>query len=318
MQYHFLGQSTLRISVVGFGCMSLGEGAQEAERLIHRAVEGGINFFDTADLYENGLNEERVGRILRGKRDRVVLATKVGNQWRADGSGWDWNPRKAYIIRAVEDSLTRLQTDRIDLYQLHGGTLDDPIDETIGAFELLQQQGKILYYGISSIRPNVIREYVRRSHIVSVMMQYSLADRRPEEDCLSGLKAAGIGVLARGVVMKGLLAGKAPVTYLGHTAVEMEAAAVAVRDVAVKRTAAAGSGREAGNAGSMKDGPLSPAGVAVRWVLDHPAVTSAVVGLRTPEQLEAVIGAADADGLTAEEAGLLNKALKGKRYEEHR
>lgn len=322
MQYHFLGQSTLRISAIGFGCMSLGEGEQEAERLIHRAVELGINFFDTADLYEKGLNEERVGRILRGKRDRVVLATKVGNQSRADGSGWDWNPRKEYIIGAVEDSLTRLQTDRIDLYQLHGGTLDDPIDETIEAFELLQQQGKILYYGISSIRPNVIREYVRRSHIVSVMMQYSLADRRPEEGCLSGLKAAGIGVLARGVVMKGLLAGKEPVAYLGHTAVEMEAAAVAVRDVAGGRTEAAADGRReieaAGNAGTVKGGPLSPAGVAIRWVLDHPAISSAVVGLRTPEQLEEVIGAADADGLTEEEAGLLDKALKGKRYEEHR
>jgi aryl-alcohol dehydrogenase-like predicted oxidoreductase len=312
MQYRFLGQSTLRISAIGFGCMSLGEGEQEAERLIHRAVELGINFFDTADLYEKGLNEERVGRILRGKRDRVVLATKVGNQWRADGSGWDWNPRKDYIIGAVEDSLTRLQTDRIDLYQLHGGTLDDPIDETIEAFELLQQQGKILYYGISSIRPNVIREYVRRSRIVSVMMQYSLADRRPEEDCLSMLKEAGIGVLARGVVMKGMLSGKEPVAYLGHSAVEMEAAAVVVRDVAGKRRAAAG------NAGRVKGELLSPAGVAVRWVLDHPAISSAVVGLRTPEQLEAVIGAADADGLTEEEAGLLNKALKGKRYEEHR
>jgi aryl-alcohol dehydrogenase-like predicted oxidoreductase len=302
MQYHFLGQSTLRISGIGFGCMSLEEGEQEAERLIHRAVDLGINFFDTADLYEKGLNEERVGHALRGKRDRVVLATKAGNQWRADGSGWDWNPRKEYIIGAVEASLTRLRTDRIDLYQLHGGTLDDPIDETIEAFELLQQQGKILYYGISSIRPNVIREYVRRSHIVSVMMQYSLADRRPEESCLSGLKAAGIGVLARGVVMKGLLAGKEPVPYLGHTAAEMEGAAIAVRAVAGKR----------------KDGKLSPAGVAIRWVLDHPAISSAVVGLRTQEQLQEVIGAADADGLTEQEAGLLDKALKGKRYEEHR
>ena len=89
---------------------------------------------------------------------------------------------------------------------------------------LLQQQGKILFYGISSIRPDVIREYVRRSRIASVMMQYSLADRRPEESCLAALAAAGIGVLARGVVMKGLLAGKEAVAYLGHSAAEMTAA----------------------------------------------------------------------------------------------
>ena len=209
---------------MGFGCMSL-EREQESARVIHKAVESGVNFFDTADLYEKGMNEERLGRILRGKRDEVVLATKVGNQWRPDGSGWDWNPSKEYIIGAVEASLARLQTDRIDLYQLHGGTMDDPIDETIEAFELLQQQGKILYYGISSIRPAVIREYIRRSRIISVMMQYSLADRRPEEACLGELKAAGIGVLARGVVMKGLLSGKPAATYLGHSATEMDGAA---------------------------------------------------------------------------------------------
>ena len=266
--------------------------------MIHRAVELGVNFFDTADLYEKGLNEERVGRILHEKREQVVLATKVGNRWREDGSGWDWNPRKDYIIGAVEASLARLQTDRIDLYQLHGGMLEDPIDETIEAFELLQRQGKILYYGISSIRPNVIREYIRRSNIVSVMMQYSLADRRPEEGCLGELQAAGIGVLARGVVMKGLLSGKAPAPYLGHTAEEMASAAELI-------------GRMGGEGGS-------PARIATRWVLDHPAISSAVVGVRTMEQLEDVVRAVDDQRLTEQERRSLEMALVGKRYEEHR
>src|ERR1700759_241703 len=103
MQYRLLGSSDLSISVIGFGCMSLEEGDEPAARLVRRALDEGINFFDTADLYEKGLNEERVGRILHGMRERVVLATKVGNQWRADGSGWDWNPRKEHIVRAVED-----------------------------------------------------------------------------------------------------------------------------------------------------------------------------------------------------------------------
>ncbi|HEY6899618.1 MAG TPA: aldo/keto reductase, partial [Puia sp.] len=142
MNYSQLGTSDLRISRIGFGCMSLGD-EREAAGLIHRAIEGGINFFDTADLYDKGVNEEMVGRILRDRRGEVLIATKVGNQWREDGSGWDWNPRKEYILKAVEESLRRLQTDRIDLYQLHGGTLEDPIDETIEAFELLQRQGKI-------------------------------------------------------------------------------------------------------------------------------------------------------------------------------
>jgi aryl-alcohol dehydrogenase-like predicted oxidoreductase len=303
MNYKLLGRSTLRISVTGFGCMSLGEGELESARLIHRAIESGVNFFDTADLYEKGLNEERVGRILKGKREQVVLATKVGNQWRADGSGWDWNPRKEYILKAAEASLRRLGTDRIDLYQLHGGTIDDPIGETIEAFELLQQQGKILFYGISSIRPDVIREYIRRSGIggggggiVSVMMQYSLADRRPEESCLAALAGAGIGVLARGTVMKGMLAGKKAAPYLGHSAAEMEAAAAVVREVA-------------GGGGAQ---------LAIRWVLDNPAITSAVVGIRTMEQLDDAVTAGKGNRLMREEVRLLGAALKQQRYEQHR
>ena len=163
MEYKTLGKSALNISRIGFGCMSLQLDNNDNEKLIHQAVELGINYFDTADLYDKGLNEELIGKALKHKRSQSIIATKVGNQWKQDGSGWVWNASKQYILQAVEESLQRLQTDYIDLYQLHGGTLDDNIDETIEAFELLQQQGKIRYYGISSIRPNVIREYVKRS-----------------------------------------------------------------------------------------------------------------------------------------------------------
>jgi aryl-alcohol dehydrogenase-like predicted oxidoreductase len=314
MHYKLLGRSALRVSVAGFGCMSLGEGGPDAERLIRQAIEWGINFFDTADLYDKGLNEACIGRILQGRRDRVILATKVGNQWRADGSGWDWNPRKDHILRAVEGSLRRLRTDRIDLYQLHGGTVDDPIDETIEAFELLREQGKIRYYGLSSIRPDVIREYMRRSRIVSVMMQYSLADRRPEERCLGELKAAGIGVLARGTVMKGLLAGKKAVEYLGHSVAEMEAAAERVREVAEER-AMSGMGAEEGMGRNVAE---RPGRIAIRWVLDQEAVTSAVVGIRTMEQLEDAVAAVGEEQLRESEARVLQTALREHRYEEHR
>jgi aryl-alcohol dehydrogenase-like predicted oxidoreductase len=314
MHYKLLGRSALRVSVAGFGCMSLGEGGSNTERLIHQAIEWGINLFDTADLYNKGLNEACIGRILQGKRDQVILATKVGNEWRADGSGWDWNPRKEYIMRAVEGSLQRLRTDRIDLYQLHGGMIDDPIDETIEAFELLQQQGKIRYYGLSSIRPNVIREYIRRSGIVSVMMQYSLADRRPEESCLGELRDAGIGVLARGTVMKGLLAGKQAEEYLGHSVSEMAAAAERVREVAKWRSGD-GMGSEIGVGKNISE---RPGRIAIRWVLDNEAITSAVVGIRTMEQLEDVVAAEAEERLMESEARVLQTALKEQRYEEHR
>ena len=298
MNYHQLGRSSLRISEISFGCMSLGKDQATNERLLHRAVEAGINFFDTADLYDKGWNEESVGKALAGKRKDVMLATKVGNQWRADGSGWNWNPRKEYILKAVEQSLQRLRTDYIDLYQLHGGTIDDPIDEVIAAFEQLQQQGKIRYYGISSIRPNVIREYVSRSNIVSVMMQYSLLDRRPEETCLPLLFEHSIGVLARGSLAKGLLVDKPAEPYLGYTTEQVQAAAAAVKQVS-------GNNR-------------TPAHTAIRFALHHPAVTSAVVGIRTAKQLEDVIKAASTAPLTESELATLSNAVLPNRYTDHR
>jgi aryl-alcohol dehydrogenase-like predicted oxidoreductase len=133
MKYKLLGRSTLEISQIAFGCMSLGNDENENERLVNKAIEMGVNFFDTADIYGNGQNEESLGRIIKSKRSDLIIATKVGNQLRSDGSGTDWNPRKAYILESVNGSLKRLQTDYIDLYQLHGGTIEDPIDEAIEA-----------------------------------------------------------------------------------------------------------------------------------------------------------------------------------------
>ena len=138
-----LGHSNIYVSEIGFGCMSLGTSENEAIRIIHEAMDKGVNYFDTADLYDRGLNEEIVGKALKGKRHDVVIATKVGNRWTEQGNGWTWDPSKTYIKEAVKHSLRRLQTDYIDVYQLHGGTIDDPIDETIEAFEELQQEGII-------------------------------------------------------------------------------------------------------------------------------------------------------------------------------
>ena len=303
MHHKQLGTSQLHVSEIGFGCMSLEENGPANTSLLHKAIETGINFFDTADLYQRGMNEEMVGQALKDDRKQVILATKVGNQWRSDGSGWDWNPRKQYILTAAEQSLRRLQTDYIDLYQLHGGTTDDPIDETIEAFEILQQQGKIRYYGISSIRLNVIREYVNRSRIVSVMMQYSLLDRRPEEDpagagCLALLQQHQIGVLARGSLAKGLLAGKQETGFLNYSSEEVKKAATAIKNL------------------SGKHRSLSQ--TAIRFALHHPAITSAIVGIRTPAQLTDAAGTMDTPMLSEEEVNKLSAALPVNYYDSHR
>lgn len=300
MNYHILGQSTLEVSAIGFGCMSLGEDDAVNGPLIHQAIASGINFFDTADIYQQGRNEIALGKAIAtaGKRQEVLIATKVGNRPRADGNGLDWDPRKEYILGAVEESLQRLQTDYIDLYQLHGGTLDDPMDETIEAFELLQEQGKIRYYGISSIRPNVIREYVQRSTIASVMMQYSLLDRRPEETCLPLLKQNNIGVLARGSVAKGLLINKPAAPYLNYSGDEVSQAARAVH--------------------ALTTGLRDATQVALRFVLQQPAITSAIVGIRTKAQLEEAVKAIDSPILSEEELAILRQSLPANHYDQHR
>ena len=298
MDYQLLGKSALKISRIGFGCMSLDAGNAEAEKILQQALSLGINYFDTADLYQQGRNEELLGRAFKNKRDQVILASKAGNQWRPDGSGWDWNPSKKYILDSAEKSLRRLQTDYLDLYQLHGGTIGDPIDESIEAFEILKSQGKIRYYGISSIRPNVIREYVQRSQMTSVMMQYSVLDRRPEEEMLDLLLNHQVGVLARGSLAKGLLVSKPAVPFLNYDADQVKKAADAIKDLSVEKR--------------------TPTQTALQFVLQAPAISAAVVGIRTREQLEEALRAIDSESLQKKETKLLQQVLPVNLYDQNR
>jgi aryl-alcohol dehydrogenase-like predicted oxidoreductase len=298
MLYRHLGKSALKISEIGFGCMSLKENDPGNEVIIHRAIDYGINFFDTADIYQNGQNEICLGKALRQRRKEVVISSKVGNQLWEDGNGMDWNPRKDHIISSVEKSLQRLQTDYIDLYQLHGGTIEDPINETIEAFDSLQQQGKIRFYGISSIRPNVIREYVDRSKIVSVMMQYSLLDRRPEESCFELFEKNNIGVLARGSIAKGLLIDKPAENYLNYNSADVSKAATAIH--------------------LLSDEKRIPAQTALRFVLNQKLISSAVIGIRTLKQLEEAARTVDTPQLTTDEMIYLQNILPKNHYEQHR
>lgn len=287
------------MGVIGLGCMSLGSDHGENARLVHAALDRGINLFDTADLYQRGDNEETLGRALVGRRSRALIATKVGNQWRPDGSGWDWNPRKAWIHAAVEGSLRRLRTDCIDLYQLHGGTLEDPWPEVVEAFEELKQKGSIRHYGISSIRPNVIERWARGSEATSVMTQYSLLDRRPEEECLRLAHDARAGVLVRGGLAKGLLASepKPPRDYLDHEA-------DAVRSMQVTL--------------SGLDNGATPTQNALRYCLAHEAVTAVVCGVSRMAQLEENASAGELPPISAQVAAELRSALPASVYAAHR
>jgi len=300
MKMNRLGASDIMVSEIGLGCMSLGTEEAKAVSMIHRALDCGVNLLDTADLYDAGQNEEWVGLAVQGRRDRVVIATKVGNRRIPGQEGSAWDASKKYILSAVHDSLRRLKTDYIDLYQLHGGTLDDPIDETIEAFEELKRQGLIRHYGISSIRPNVVREYAGRSGIVSVMNQISILDRRAEEDILPVAQTHGIGVIARGPVAGGLLSENKRVEkgYLDYSADEI----VRLREelrlfVSPERS-------------------LSQ--LAIRFSLSEPAVVAAIPGASSLAQLEHNLSAAELPPLTADELAAIRSISRSNRYEKHR
>jgi len=298
-----LGNSDLYVTELGLGCMSIGTEEKTARKIIEAALEEGINYYDTADLYDFGENERIVGAALKGIRENVIIATKVGNRWSQDKKGWSWDPSKSYIKEEVKQSLKRLDTDYIDLYQLHGGTIDDPIEETIEAFEELKSEGFIRYYGISSIRPNVIREYVKKSSLVSVMMQYSILDRRPEEEALPLLQEHGVSIVTRGPLAKGLLSDKMleKVTdkgYQDYSLTELNE----VLPMLKEKLADSRSFTE----------------IALQYNLANPVVASVVTGASSPEQIRSNAKAVRSQPLSAAEVSLIRELTKASIFKEHR
>lgn len=302
MKKNRLGTSDLIVGEIGLGCMSLGTEEQKATALLHEAIDLGVNFLDTADIYDDGHNEELIGKAIKGRRSDVIIASKVGNVRIEGKEGLTWNPSKAHIMEAVRESLRRLQTDYIDLYQLHGGTLDDNIDETIEAFAQLKREGLIREYGISSIRPNVIREYVDRSHIVSVMSQYSILDRRPEEEVLPLLTQKGISTVVRGAVASGALADgredKAQKGYLDISGEEV---------LNVRKQLEA-----------LKQSDRSLAQIAIQYVLAHPAVAVLAAGASSSEQLRHNVAATSSPALTEEDLQIIRSIRPANQYTQHR
>ncbi|MEH7252254.1 aldo/keto reductase [Neobacillus niacini] len=303
MKKRKLGNSDLWVTELGLGCMSIGTEEKAAREIIETALDEGINYFDTADLYDFGVNEKIVGVALKEVREQVILATKVGNRWMPDKTGWSWDPSKSHIMEAVKQSLKRLGTDYIDLYQLHGGTIEDHIDETIEAFEELKSAGYIRCYGISSIRPNVIREYVKKSNIDSVMMQYNILDRRPEEEALPLLNEHGISVVTRGPLAKGILSDKMleKVSARGYQDYSQKEL-LEVLPVLKDKLASDRSFTE----------------IALQYNLAHPAVASVIAGASSPEQVRSNARAINGKPLTQEELALIKKVSRANAYQEHR
>ncbi len=213
MEQRTLGRQGLKVSAQGLGCMGMSEfyGAgdeKESISVIHRALELGVNFLDTADMYGPFTNEKLVGKAIAGRRDQFIVATKFANMRGEDGSFLGISGRPDYVHKACDASLKRLGIDHIDLYYQHRVDPNVPIEETVGAMAQLVKQGKVRYLGLSEAAPDTIRRAHKEHPISALQTEYSLWSRDPEEDIFPTIRELGIGFVAYSPLGRGFLTGR--------------------------------------------------------------------------------------------------------------
>ena len=286
MEYHRLGQTDMHVSVMALGCWPFAGGAvwgqqddDESVATVHAALDAGINFFDTAEGYENGHSERVLGRGLKGRRQEAIIATKVSASHLA----------KADVIKACEQSLANLQTDYIDLYQIHWPNWQVPLKETVEALQQLKQQGKVRAIGVSNFGVQDLGEMVTLSECTTDQLPYSLLWRVIEREIQPLCLQQQVGLICYSPLMQGLLTGR----YA--TADDVPAGLARIRLYGGNRPMAqhGESGCEAEVFTALQairriaDGLGQPmATVALAWVKQQPGVTSFLVGARKPEELQ--------------------------------
>jgi 1-deoxyxylulose-5-phosphate synthase len=295
MEYRKLGRTGVMVSPLCLGAMNFGGPTEEGEsiQIINTALEGGINFIDTANVYNNGVSEQIVGKALKenGRRDEVILATKVHGQM-GELPNQRGNTRY-HIMKACEDSLRRLQTDRIDLYQLHRPVMDLPQDETLRAMDDLVQQGKVVYIGCSTfpawkvMEGLAVSEKLNLVRFVSEQPPYNLLDRRIENELVPLTEQYGLALLPWSPIAGGILAGRydngVPEGSRGDRAGEMFLDRITDKGVEIAR-----------KVGEMaKERNITTAQMALLWCMVQPAVTSPIIGPRTMQHIESFLPVMD-------------------------
>jgi aryl-alcohol dehydrogenase-like predicted oxidoreductase len=300
MNYRTLGKTGTKVSPLCLGAMMFGDWGNpdhdKSIRIIHRALDGGINFIDTADVYSRGESEEIVGKALAGgKRDHVVLATKVHGSMGDDPN--EFGNSRRWIIREVENSLRRLQTDWIDLYQIHRPEADTDIDETLGALTDLVRAGKVRYIGSSTfpasqiVEAQWVAERRGRERFVCEQPPYSILVREVENDVLPTAQRHGMGVIPWSPLAGGWLSGRYRLDQDAPDSTRAQRLPgrydLSLPENQRKLEAADALARLAKEAG------MTLIEMAIAFVIRHPAVTAAIIGPRTMEHLESQLRAAD-------------------------
>ncbi len=310
MEYARLGEGDDEISRVGFGCWAIGghgygavdEG--ESVRAIREALDRGINFFDTADVYGFGRSEEVLSKGLGARRKDVVIATKFGVCW--DGEGRTYKDSSAArAVTAIEGSLRRLGVERIPLYQVHYYDGASDIGEMMEALLRLRDEGKVGMIGCSNLSPPLVDAMSRAGRVSAVQMLYGIGDRENGEQLRCHHDGHGMATLAYGALVRGLLSGKYDEgTTYGHNDTRSRDANFKGERLSRNLRIARALESVAGRYGK------TPAQVAVRWVLDSPFISSAIVGMKTAAQVADNAGAAgwsmspeDRSGLSADSGG---------------
>jgi len=319
MRYRQLGASGLRVSVLTMGTMTFGgrggfasvgsTGLEEARGQVDRCLEAGVNLVDTANVYSDGLSEEIVGQVLEGRRDEVLVATKARMPM-GEGPN-DAGLSRHHLIRECEASLRRLRTDRIDLYQVHEWDGQTPLQETLEALDDLVRSGKVRYVGCSNyagwqlMKALGIAERRGLARFVSQQIHYTLQAREAEYELVPIAIDQGLGMLVWSPLAGGLLSGK----YRRHQPGPETSRLLAGWDEPPVRDQDKLYDIVEVLVAVASDRGVSPAQVALAWLLERPAVTSVIIGARTGEQLADNLGAADLL-LTSEELARLEEVSR--------